>query len=146
MKIPRLTKGDLVEIIWSDTNVPEEPGWMTEKELSAFLNSGGGLVQSVGIYNGRSKNKKYIQLVGDTDADDQPDKSALRTINIAIGYILHVYQLIRVDIGAAVRTAKKLTSERSQDRELKGEEDGRESKGVCGGDGVDSGARSVPSH
>lgn len=107
MKIPKLTKGDLVEIIWSDTNVPTEPGWMTQQELSSFLNSRGGLVQSVGIYNGRSKNKKYIQLVGDTDGDDVPDKSALRTINIAIGYILHVYQLIRVDVKEVVKHAKK---------------------------------------
>lgn len=108
MKIPRLTKGDLVEIIWSDTNIPgDSPGWMTEKELSSFLNSNGGIVKSVGIYNGKSKNRKYIQLVGDTDGDDIPDKSSLRPINIAVGYIIQVYQLIRVDVKEVVKHAKK---------------------------------------
>lgn len=108
MKIPRLIKGDLVEIIWSDTNIPGDvQGWMTEKELSSFLNSNGGIVKSVGIYNGKSKNKKYIQLVGDTDGDDVPDKSSLRPINIAVGYIIQVYQLIRIDACEAVKHARK---------------------------------------
>jgi hypothetical protein len=90
---PKLKKGDVVEIIWQDTNIPESPGWMTEVEHEEWVNNLGDLVRSVGIYIGRKKG--FINLVGDIDADDVDKKSILRPINVGTGFIKEIYVLKR---------------------------------------------------
>ena len=90
---PKLKKGDVVEIIWQDTNIPETPGWMTEAEHTKWANDAGSMVRTVGIYMG--SNKGFLNLVGDIDADDVDKKSVLRPINVGKGFIKEIYVLKR---------------------------------------------------
>ncbi len=89
-KLPRLKKGQIVEILWEDTHIPQVPGWMTEEEHQQW-SEGGALVRSVGIYVG--KDKDFIRLVGDSDTESTC--SYLRPINIGCGYIRNIYVLKR---------------------------------------------------
>lgn len=90
---PKLKKGDVIEIIWQDTNIPETPGWMTESEHTKWANDAGSMVRTVGIYMG--SNKGFLNLVGDIDADDVDKKSVLRPINVGKGFIKEIYILKR---------------------------------------------------
>lgn len=86
MKLPKLTKGDVVCIDWHDTNIPYETGWMTEEEFIRFVNSDEDMVRSVGIFV--TQNKRFLHLAGDTDLFFVTKKVAyLRPICIGKGYI-----------------------------------------------------------
>jgi hypothetical protein len=65
MKKIKLTKGDIVKILWTDTNIPTETGWMSESKHNEWTSSCSNMVVSVGIYI--SENKKFIHLVGDME-------------------------------------------------------------------------------
>lgn len=89
----KVKKGDVLEILWQDTNIPENPGWMTEAEHTAWTADAGSLVRTVGIYMG--KTKCFINLVGDIDADDVAKRNVLRPINVGTGFIKEIYVLKR---------------------------------------------------
>lgn len=90
---PKFKKGDVVEIIWQDTNIPESQGWMSEAEHIAWTTGAGSLVRTVGIYMGKTNG--FLNLVGDIDADDCAKKSVLRPINVGTGFIKEIYILKR---------------------------------------------------
>lgn len=90
---PKLKKGQIVEVIWTDTHIPENPSWMTEKEHHAWAADCGSSVRSVGVFI--SEDKNFINLVGDLDSDDVSEISVLRPINIAKGFIKELYILKR---------------------------------------------------
>jgi len=94
MKIPRLKKGQIVEVLWEDTHIPQNPGWMTEAEHSEWATQAGSLVQSVGVFVGKDKN--FIRLIGDRDADDASEMNYLRPINIGRGFIREIHVLGRI--------------------------------------------------
>ena len=85
--------GDVLEILWEDTNIPMTPGWMKESEHQAWIKSCGSKVRSVGIYI--SEDDLFINIVGDIDADETTEKSVLRPINIGKGFIKEIYRLRR---------------------------------------------------
>jgi hypothetical protein len=91
MRIPRLKKWDRVEILWQDTNIPMNPGWMTEKEHSDWAQNAGSLVQSIGYYI--SQDKDFINLVGDCEADRCESVNYLRPINVGKGFIKRINKL-----------------------------------------------------
>lgn len=64
----RLKKGQIVAVVWNDTNIPEKQGWMTESEHQEWIASCGAKVMSVGIYISQ-------------------DKNFIKTFNIAKGFI-----------------------------------------------------------
>ena len=83
---PKLKKYDIIEIVWTDTNIPEQSGWMSESEHKQWASNAGSSVRSVGIYV--SEDKDFINLVGDMEADQDIDsKQFLRPINIGKGFI-----------------------------------------------------------
>lgn len=88
MRIPRIKKGQAIEVLWEDTHIPGVPGWMSESEHAEWVENAGSLVRSVGIYVG--KGRSFLQLVGDCDAEDSGEKNYLRPINIGIGFIRKV--------------------------------------------------------
>jgi hypothetical protein len=94
MKNIKLTKGDKVEIIWNDTNVPQDSKWMSETEHLEWTKQGGSLVQSIGVYI--TEDEKFISLVGDLDGDDVTEKYLLRAISINKGCIKEIYKLKRI--------------------------------------------------
>ena len=85
MKIPKLTKGDIVAIEWTDTNIPKQAGWMSATEHKEWTDACGDTVLTVGIFTHASK--QFIHLVGDWDADEVLEKEVLRPINVAKGFI-----------------------------------------------------------
>lgn len=93
MKIPKLTKNDIVEIIWNDTHTPKYSNWMDEVEYVKFLKEG-MKVRSVGIVTGYDKN--YIYLVGDSDVLSHiEERTVCRAINIGRGLITEMNILKR---------------------------------------------------
>ncbi|MFA5340339.1 MAG: hypothetical protein WC332_01040 [Clostridia bacterium] len=88
---PKLKKYDLVEIIWEDTNIPLQPGWMTEAEHQEWVKNAGSKVRSIGIYI--SEDESFINLVGDMEADECESKSYLRPINVGKGFIKSIRKL-----------------------------------------------------
>lgn len=93
MRIPKLKKFTAVEVIWEDSNIPTEPGWMSEDEHTDWIGSAGSVVRTVGVYI--SHNKSFINLVGDCDYEDVPSPTYLRPINIGLGFIKEIHVLER---------------------------------------------------
>lgn len=93
MKLPKLTKGEMVEIVWCDANIPIEPGWMSEQEHKEWAKAAGSGVRSVGIYI--LQDKDFISIVGDTESEECADISYLRPLNIAKGFIRSINILER---------------------------------------------------
>lgn len=89
----KIKKGDIVEILWEDSNIPEKPGWMSEEEHKTWVSLDGSTVRSVGIVAGTSP--RWINLIGDMDADADVKVNVMRPINIAKGFIREVYILQR---------------------------------------------------
>lgn len=88
MRIPRLRKGQIIEVLWEDTHIPMVPGWMSEAEHAEWADGAGSLVQSVGVYVGKSGS--FLQIVGDRDADESTETHYLRPINIGLGFIREI--------------------------------------------------------
>lgn len=85
-KIPKLKKGDMVLIEWTDTNVPLSTDWMSDKEHSDWVaQEAGSVVKTIGFFI--SKDKNFISLVGDINAEECDSEAYLRPINVGIGYI-----------------------------------------------------------
>lgn len=93
MKPKKLKYGDIIEIEWHDTNIPTQPGWMSEAQHQEWVRGCGSIVRTVGIYI--SEDEHFLNLVGDMDADDTDEKSVLRPINVGKGFIVNIYKLKR---------------------------------------------------
>lgn len=89
----KVKRGDMVEVIWDDSNIPEKPGWMSEEEHKNWVSMGGSTVRSVGIVIETSK--RWINIVGDMDEEDGVKVSVMRPINIAKGFIRELHILKR---------------------------------------------------
>jgi len=87
----RFKRGEIVEVIWNDTNIAET-GWMSEEEHAAWVLSPGGLVRTVGIFV--SEDRNFMHLVGDTEADSVRGRNYLRPINVGKGFIVEVHKLV----------------------------------------------------
>lgn len=105
MKLPKLKKLDVIEIIWHDSNIPDTPGWMNPKEYSTWTKNPSSIVKTVGIYMGHDK--RFIHLVGDCDADTQKPGGFLRPINVGRGFIKEIYVLERVSPALGRRKNEK---------------------------------------
>jgi hypothetical protein len=65
MKTPKLKKYDAVEILWQDSNIPQQSGWQTEEEYADWCKGAGIMVLSRGTYI--SQYDDFINLIGDMD-------------------------------------------------------------------------------
>jgi hypothetical protein len=93
MKAKKLKYGDILEIIWHDSNIPATPGWMSEEQHQEWVRGCGSIVRSVGVYI--SEDEHFINIVGDIDHDEDTEKSVLRPINIGKGFVKDIFKLRR---------------------------------------------------
>ena len=85
MKIPRLSLGDAIEVIWPDAHFRAEPGWSAEEDID---DGQGVTIRSVCIYIG--KDKDYLHTVADRSEDAD---GVMRDLKIPIGGIKSIRRL-----------------------------------------------------
>ena len=86
MKIPRLKKGDAIEIEWIDAHFRSDPGWCDEEE---FIDAEPVVIKSVCQYV--SRDRDYINTVSDRSGTDPV--GVMRDLRIPKGCIVSLRKL-----------------------------------------------------
>jgi hypothetical protein len=104
MKIPKLKKGDIYEIIWIDNNVMNQIGWIEWDELLKFAKDNtDAFIRSVGILH--DHDKIFVTLVGDLDLDTS--RATMRVIKILKTCICHIRSFAPTEISNTAPAQKE---------------------------------------
>jgi hypothetical protein len=90
MRFPKLTKGDFVYIVWSDTHNQKDNSWLTITEYENWCKNG-VQVQSIGFF--MKQDKDFIRIVGDIEGDiegETDDTHICRQTTIGKGLIKEI--------------------------------------------------------